>query len=64
MNLKTIIQIPEKEMDITDLEKEVKEKIKNAGIKLTKVDAATAYVNVFEGKTYVVVETEGKIVEL
>ena len=59
MKLEIIAQANGQEMNLTNLDKEVKEQIKAAGLKLTKVDNATAYVNINEGKTYVVVETEG-----
>lgn len=64
MKLEIIAQAGGKEMNLTDLEKTVKEQIKAAGLKITKVENATAYVNIDEGKTYVVVETEGEVKEL
>ena len=64
MKLEIIAQANGQEMNLTNLDKEVKEQIKAAGLKLTKVDNAAAYVNINEGKTYVVVETEGKTVTL
>ena len=64
MKLEIIAQANGQEMNLTNLDKEVKEQIKVAGLKLTKVDNATAYVNINEGKTYVVVQTEGKTVTL
>lgn len=64
MKLEIFAQANGNEMNLTDLEKSVKEQIKAAGIKVTKVEAAKAYVNLDEGKTYVVVTTEGKEVEL
>ena len=64
MKLEIIAQANGQEMNLTNLDKEVKEQIKAAGLKLTKVDNATASVNINEGKTYVVVETEGKTVTL
>ena len=64
MKLEIIAQANGQEMNLTNLDKEVKEQIKAAGLKLTKVDNANAYVNINEGKTYVVVQTEGKTVTL
>lgn len=64
MKIEIIAQANGKEMNLTNLEKDVKEQIKAAGLKLTKVDNATAYVNIEEGKTYVVVTTEGKEISL
>ena len=64
MKLEIIAQANGQEMNLTNLEKEVKEKIKAAGLKLTKFDNDTEYVNINEGKTYVVVQTEGKTVTL
>ncbi|MDO4499826.1 MAG: DUF6465 family protein [Erysipelotrichaceae bacterium] len=64
MKLEIIAQAAGKEMNLTNLEKEVKEQIKAAGLKITKVDSATAYVNLDEGKTYVVVNTEGEVKSL
>lgn len=64
MKLEIIAQANGNEMNLTDLEKTVKEQIKAAGLKVTKVDSAKAYVNLDEGKTYLVVETEGKEVAL
>lgn len=64
MKLEIFAQANGNEMNLTDLEKSVKEQIKAAGLKLTKVDNAKAYVNLDDGKTYVVVETEGKEVAL
>ena len=64
MKLEIIAQANGQEMNLTNLDKEVKEQIKAAGLKLTKVDNATAYVNINEVKTYVVVQTEGKTVTL
>ena len=42
MKLEIIAQANGKEMNLTSLEKDVKEQIKAAGLKLTKVDNATA----------------------
>lgn len=64
MKLNVIVQANGKEMDISGIEQEVKDRVKDAGIKLNKVDDAKAYVNLNEGKTYVVIETEGKEIQL
>ena len=64
MKLDVIVQANGKEMDISSIEQEVKDRVKDAKIKLNKVDNAKAYVNLNEGKTYIVIETEGKEIQL
>lgn len=64
MKLNVIVQANGKDMDISCLEQEVKDRVKDAHIKLNKVDSAKAYVNLNEGKTYIVIETEGKEIQL
>ena len=64
MKLDVIVQANGKEMNISNLEQEVKDRVKDAGIKLNKIDNAKAYVNLNEGRTYVVIETEGKEIQL
>ena len=60
MKLETIVQADGKEMNISDLDKVVKARIKEANIKLSQVEEAKAYVNVNEAKVYVVLSVEGK----
>lgn len=64
MKLELIAQANGNEMNLTNIEKEVKDRIKEAGLKLTKVESAKAYVNLDENKTYVVVTSEGNEIAL
>lgn len=65
MKLEVHVQANGKDMDITNLEKEVKDKIKDANIKLNTIDVTKAYVNLNEGKVYVVLNTnDGNEIQL
>lgn len=64
MKLELIAQANGNEMNLTNIEKEVKDRIKEAGLKLTKVESCKAYVNLDENKTYVVVTSEGNEIAL
>lgn len=65
MKLEVHVQANGKDMDITNLEKEVKDKIKDANIKLNTIDVTKTYVNLNEGKVYVVLNTnDGNEIQL
>ena len=64
MKLETIVQAGGKEMNITKLEDEVSERVKAAGVKMTAATKVKAYVNVDEGKTYIVVKSGKKEIAL
>ncbi len=61
MNLKTIVQFQDKEVDVTDLETAVKAVLKENKIALKNVEEAEVYVKP-EAK-YLVVKTNGEVKE-
>lgn len=64
MKIETFVQANGQEMDLTDLDKELKDKIKENGILLKNVDFAKVYVNMNDMQKYIVLMIDGKEVRI
>ena len=58
MKIETIVQTNGNEINVTDVEKQVKEAIKAAGLKVKEVKKATVYLKPNENEVYYSVENE------
>ena len=58
MKIETIVQTNGNEINVTDVEKQVKEAIKAAGLKVKEVKKTTVYLKPNENEVYYSVENE------